>query len=91
MSKNQIWLQNSIKSENLRYCIMAIVQPRNNDSAMKLLHSFNDHNAERKLDFSMNCGPVRGKVVLHMSFQHICFLQGINKISKTATEANTAN
>jgi hypothetical protein len=58
---------------------MAIVQPRNNNSAMKLLHSFNDYNAEGKLDFSMNCGPVRGKAVLHMSFNTSASCKGLTR------------
>jgi hypothetical protein len=82
--KKQIWLQNNIKSENLRH--YRLVVPRNNETAMKPFNGFHDHNGERKLDFVMKCGPVKRKVVLHMSFNKSASLQGINKISKTSTK-----
>jgi hypothetical protein len=72
-------LQNSIKSKNLGHCILAVVQPRNNEMAMKLFHGFYDYNPEKKLDFPMNSGPVRGKAVLHFSFNTCASCKGLTR------------
>jgi hypothetical protein len=47
--------------------------------AMELFHGFYDYNAERKLDFSMNCEPVRGKAVLHFPFNTCASCKGITR------------